>query len=110
MAVAPFSLMTYGTRDPGRSPQKNVAEQVMPPWHADPRYGKFSNERRLTQQEIDTIVAWVDQGAPAGHAKDMPPTPAFEEGWNMGKPDLVIDMGADFAVPADGVAYKLHRA
>jgi hypothetical protein len=106
--IAPFSLMTYQEARPwAKAIRKNVSDRVMPPWHADPRYGKFANERRLTPEEIDTIVAWVDQGAPAGDTKDLPPAPVFEDGWTMGKPDVVIDMGEDYAVPAEGVVeYK----
>jgi hypothetical protein len=106
--IAPFSLVTYNDARPwAKAIKKNVADQVMPPWHADPKYGKFANERRLTQNEIDTIVSWVDQGAPQGNPKDLPPMPRFDDGWTMGKPDLVIDMGTDFPVPAEGVVdYK----
>ncbi len=44
-----------------------------PPWHAGPTVGQFSNDRRLTQAEIDTITAWVDGGAKEGEPRDMPP-------------------------------------
>jgi hypothetical protein len=74
----------------------------MPPWHADPRYGRFSNDKRLTQREIDTIVAWVDQGAAQGDPKDLPPVPAFVEGWEIGTPDVVLSMTEPYQVPAGG--------
>ena len=74
----------------------------MPPWPADPHYGQFANERRLSQNEIDTIVAWVDQGANEGDLKDLPPTPQFTEGWRIGKPDAVLTMTEEITFAAQG--------
>src|SRR5258705_12910777 len=83
----------------------------MPPWLADPHYGEFSNERRLSQKEIDTIVAWVDGGAKEGEAKDMPALPTFpSEGWKLGKPDVILPMTEEASVPADGVVAYRHFA
>jgi hypothetical protein len=56
----------------------------------------------LSQGEIDTIVSWVDGGAIEGNVKDAPPARTFVEGWEMGKPDLVIEMPKAFNVPATG--------
>src|SRR5215467_11673933 len=62
--LAPMSLLTYKDARPwARSIREKVVKREMPPWHADPHYGQFSNDRRLTQKQVDTIVAWVDQGA-----------------------------------------------
>ena len=76
----------------------------MPPWFADPHTStlKFSNDRRLSQKEIETIVAWVDAGAPKGNDKDLPPLPKYTPGWTFGEPDMVIEMPVDFEVPAEG--------
>jgi mono/diheme cytochrome c family protein len=106
--IAPFSLMTYKDARPwARSIREKVLTREMPPWHADPRYGEFANDRRLNQKDIETIVKWVDQGAKEGDPKDLPPLPKFEEGWNIGKPDLVIYMPQEYIVPASGVVeYK----
>jgi mono/diheme cytochrome c family protein len=106
--IAPFSLMTYKDARPwARSIREKVLTREMPPWHADPRYGEFANDRRLSQKDIETIVRWVDQGAKEGDPKDLPPLPKFEEGWNIGKPDLVIYMPEEYTVPASGtVEYK----
>src|SRR5215470_18393508 len=72
--IAPMSLLTYKDARPwARSIREKVATRDMPPWHADPKYGEFSNDRRLSQKDVDTIVAWVDQGAREGDAKDLPP-------------------------------------
>ena len=79
----------------------------MPPWHADPRHGHFTNDRRLTRDEIDTLAAWVDAGMPKGDAKDLPKPIDWPEGWMHGKPDLVFEMPEEFEVPATGVVpYK----
>jgi mono/diheme cytochrome c family protein len=90
---APFSTLAYKDVRPwAKSIKEKVANRVMPPWHADAHAGTFSNDRRLSQAEIDTIVAWVDGGVIEGDAKDLPPTPTFTTGWNIGKPDMVIQI------------------
>ncbi len=90
---APFSTLAYKDVRPwAKSIKEKVANRVMPPWHADAHVGTFSNDRKLSQAEIDTVVAWVDGGAEEGNAKDMPPTPKFTTGWNIGKPDMVIQI------------------
>ncbi len=73
----------------------------MPPWFADEKVGHFSNERKLTQAEIDTIAEWADGGAPEGNIKDAPKPQTFTTGWAV-KPDLIVEMPADFNVPAKG--------
>jgi len=106
--IGPMSLTTYKeTRPWARSIKEKVATRVMPPWHADPNHGNFANDRRLSQKDIETIVAWVDQGAPEGNTKEMPPMPQFADGWNIGKPDAIFSLPQEFPVPADGVVdYK----
>ncbi|MEK6323968.1 MAG: cytochrome c [Acidobacteriota bacterium] len=110
--VAPMSLLSYKEVRPwAKSIREKVAQRQMPPWFADPHYGNFSNDSRLSQKEIDTIVAWVDAGATEGDPKDLPPAPKFIEGWNIGKPDLVISMPEEYNVPAEGVIpYKYFAA
>jgi hypothetical protein len=106
--IAPMSLLTYKDARPwARSIAEKVLDGSMPPWHADPRYGSFKNDRRLSKTEADTIVDWVQGGAKEGSPKDLPPTPKFTEGWQIGKPDIVLSMTQDFKVPAEGVVdYK----
>lgn len=99
-----MSLLTYQEVRPwAKAIREKVLERSMPPWLADPAYGHFSNDRRLSQKEIDMIVAWVDAGAPAGDDRDLPPAPRFEQGWSIGQPDVVISLPDDVAVPAQGV-------
>ena len=80
-----------------------VLTRKMPPWLADPHFGSFRNDRRLPEEAIQTIVAWVNAGAPEGNPREMPPLPHFETGWRIGKPDAVFDIGTDYDVPAEGV-------
>jgi hypothetical protein len=101
--IGPMSLLTYQEARPwARSIRQKVASREMPPWSADPNYGKFSNDIGLSQQEIDTIVAWVDQGAREGNRKDLPPAPAFHDGWKIGKPDIVLTMPEEYTIAAEG--------
>ena len=78
-----------------------TTQRRMPPWHADPRFGNFANDRRLTRDEIDTLAAWVDGGMPKGDDKDLPKPIKWPKGWVHGKPDLVFTMPEEFEVPAD---------
>jgi acetyl esterase/lipase/peroxiredoxin len=106
--AAPFSLLTYDDAVKHAGMLKEVtAQRRMPPWHADPRYGHFSNERRLPREEIETLAAWVDGGMAKGDDKDLPKPVAWPEGWAMGKPDVIFEMPEAFDVPATGVVpYK----
>ena len=101
--VAPMSLITFREARPwARAIHEKVTTREMPPWHADRRYGKFSNDLSLTQPEIDTIAAWVTSGAREGDPAELPPLPEFTEGWQIGTPDMVFEMPVDYEVPATG--------
>ena len=107
--VAPMSLMGYKEVRPwAKSVKERVVDRSMPPWFADPKHGEFANDPSLSQDEINTIVSWVDAGAPQGDDKDLPPSPKFTEGWEIGQPDLVLSMKEEQAVPADGVIPYLY--
>jgi hypothetical protein len=98
--IAPMSLMSYKESRPwARSIKEKVISREMPPWSPDPKYGEFTNDHRLSQADIDKIVAWVDQGAKEGDAKDLV-VPEFTttDGWRLGKPDAVFDLGQEFKV------------
>jgi hypothetical protein len=102
-AMAPMSLMTYDDARPwARAIKQKVVAREMPPWGADPTVGKYANDPSLKQSDVDTIVAWVDGGAPLGNVREMPVAPAFSDGWSIGKPDLIFKMQQAFTVPADG--------
>ena len=99
-SIAPMSLITFEDVRPwSRSIKDRVATRQMPPWHLDRGVGvqKFKNDMSLTDQQIETIVSWVDQGAPQGNPKDMPaPKPLVTTNeWKgqrdgFGPPDLVV--------------------
>jgi len=103
--VAPMTLTSYEDARPWAKVIKNkVVAREMPPWGADPAHSlKMRNDRSLTQAQIDTIVAWVDGGAPKGIDADLPPLPKFAEGWTYGRePDAILEMPVDFTIPAEG--------
>jgi hypothetical protein len=101
--AAPMSLLTYQEARPWAKAMKEaVLLKRMPPWFADSSVGHFKNDRSLSQSEIDTLVSWADTGAQEGNAKDLPPALKFVSGWNIGEPDLVIEMPQAFDVPASG--------
>ena len=98
--AAPFSLLQYKEARPwAKSIREAVQLRKMPPWFADPAHGNFANDRRLSPADIDTIKAWVDQGAPEGNPADAPPPVPFIDDWKIGKPDLVVELPVTFPVP-----------
>jgi hypothetical protein len=104
--VAPMSLMSYEDARPWvRAIRARIAAREMPPWPADPRFGRrFIGDPRLTDAEIETIIRWVDNGAPRGTG-NAPPPPKFTEGWHTFKnrpPDAIVEMPSAFEIPADG--------
>ncbi|HEY8461720.1 MAG TPA: cytochrome c [Blastocatellia bacterium] len=102
-AVAPFSLLNY---QDVRKRAKQIAyiteKRIMPPWKADQGDYEFKDARRLAVEQIEMIRRWVEAGAPEGDPKVMPSPPAFNDGWNLGKPDLIVKMSEAYQVPADG--------
>lgn len=98
--IAPFSLLTYADARPMAQAMRHVVQnRIMPPWNADPKHGRFSNDRSISQRDIDTIVAWADQDAPEGDPKDRPaPVGWPEAGWQI-QPDHIVDVPAT-RVPA----------
>lgn len=109
--IGPMSLLKFDdAKNWAETIHEVVLEERMPPWHADPRFGKFSNDRRLTERERETILAWVEQGSPRGDDADMPPPREFIDGWSIGKPDVVFEMAEEYTAPATGVVDYLHFA
>jgi len=106
--IAPMSLLTFQEARPfARSIAAQVSQGTMPPWHADPAYGKFENDRRLSDKDKATILAWVNGGTPEGNPADLPQAPVFPEGWAIGKVDAVFQLPEDYPVPAEGtIDYK----
>jgi len=101
--IGPMPLLTYEQARPwAKGIKAAVLQGKMPPWPADPHYGKFANDRSLTKQEIDTLAAWVDAGAKEGNKADAPKPRTWVEGWNITKPDAVLEMPQAFHMPASG--------
>ena len=88
--IAPMSLMSYEEVLPfARMMRESVVQRKMPPWHADPAFGEFTNDGRLTDQEIATLVAWVRNGTKKGNGDAPSPQPVVASGWHI-KPDVVF--------------------
>jgi peroxiredoxin len=109
--IGPMSLTSYkAVADWSEMIREVVTEGRMPPWHADPKHGKFANDRRLPEPDRATLLSWIDQGCPKGDDKDLPPPVQFTKGWNIGKPDAVFTMPEEFQVPAkagkEGIKYQ----
>jgi hypothetical protein len=101
--AAPMPLLSFKDARPwAKSIREKVANHTMPPWHADPHYGDFKNDRRLSQKDLDTILAWVDGGAQEGNPADLPPAPKYIEGWSIGQPDAVFHIPEEFTLKASG--------
>jgi len=101
--VAPFSLLTYADAKPRAQLIAEVTRtRLMPPWQPVAGYNHFAGERRLTVLEIQTIQRWATAGAPEGNPKLLPPPPVFNDGWQLGPPDLVVTPPEPMEIPADG--------
>jgi hypothetical protein len=101
--AGPFSLITY--RDVKKRAANLLAvmeEGYMPPWHPEAGYGRFRNELRLDDAQVETFRAWIEAGRPEGPAAAMPALPDFPEGWQLGEPDVVLKTSAAYPVPAGG--------
>jgi len=89
--AGPFSLLTYQDAKSRSALMKFVTKtRFMPPWPADASYTHFVDEKVLTQDEIDLIVRWVDEGCAIGDSSKIPPIPIFPKGSQLGTPDFVI--------------------
>ena len=102
--VAPFSLTDYRqARGWGKMIKEVVLDGRMPPWHADPAVGHFSNDRSLSAEEKEMLASWVDAGMPRGNAADEPAPVAWSNEWRIGEPDMVFEMPEDAVIEPTGV-------
>lgn len=101
---APFSLLSFSdVNRRARQIAEVVADRYMPPWLPEEGFGQFHGARRLSEEQIEQFQTWVEQGAPEGDPNLLPNTPTWPSGWQAGEPDLVISMGKDFELGAEGV-------
>lgn len=101
--IAPFSLLSYkDAAGWAETIREVVAERRMPPWHANPQYGKFANDPSLSTAEKKLLFAWIDNGCPHGNPADLPPPIEFPQGWTISAVDQIVSMQEPFTVPAEG--------
>ena len=99
--TAPFSLQTFEDVRPRAARIADVTRaRVMPPWKPDPGHGRFQDPRQLTDAEIAAIQEWVEQGMTRGNAADLPPAPEFSDAWQLGTPDVIVEMPEAYMLPA----------
>jgi tetratricopeptide repeat protein len=100
---APFSLLTYADAKRHASQIAAVtASRFMPPWKADPADGPFVGQRPLSDREIQLLQRWAAADAPEGDPRQLPRMPVFSEGWQLGKPDLIVTLAQPFTLGAEG--------
>ena len=100
---APFSLLSYPDVSKRAKQIVEVTQRrYMPPWLPERGYGDFAGERRLAPEQIALIAQWAAEGAIEGASADLPPLPKWTEGWQLGKPDLIIAMPQPYTLPAEG--------
>lgn len=101
--AGPFPLLTYAdVKSHARQIATVTRKRIMPPWLPDPGELKFSDELRLSEEQIATIQRWVDEGAIEGNPSDLPAKPAFSAGWQLGKPDVVVRAEKPYMLQASG--------
>ncbi len=103
--IAPFPMDSYEeVVDHKRMIREVVMTKRMPPWHADPHYGRYENDNGLTVEETRRLLAWLDDDAPRGRGRDpLAKVEPMESSWPLGEPDIVVSMPRSIAVPATGV-------
>jgi Flp pilus assembly protein TadD len=101
--AGPFSLLSYGdVRKRAHQIARVTSSRYMPPWPPEHGYGELAGERRLSDDEIALLQRWASEGAPEGPPANAPAPPRFTEGWQLGPPDLVVEMRETYTVPAEG--------
>lgn len=109
--IGPFTLTSHAdVVNWSATIREVVEEQRMPPWHANAQAQEFLNDRRLSDRDKKLLFDWIDNGMPAGNSADLPEPPKFVEGWEIPKPDLVLEMPRAYKVPATGtVEYQYFQ-
>lgn len=101
--AGPFSLLSYADALKHASEIAKVTKKrYMPPWLPEPGFGEFLDERRLSSEQIELIQKWVNRKTPEGDPADLPPLPRFADGWQLGEPDLVVQMPQSYKLAPEG--------
>jgi tetratricopeptide (TPR) repeat protein len=101
--VGPFPLESYADlRARARQVVNVVRRREMPPWKPEDGFGRFEGDRRLSDEQIGLFEAWLEEGMAAGDPADLPARPQTSDGWQLGKPDLVLSLPTPFALGATG--------
>jgi tetratricopeptide (TPR) repeat protein len=101
--AGPFPLLTYAeAKARARQIAAVTSKRFMPPWLPEPQELKFADELRLSEEQIALIQKWVEEGAVEGVAADLPPAPQFVPGWQLGRPDEIIEAPKPYTLPASG--------
>ena len=101
--IAPFALTNFAeVKKRAKTIARVIGDRTMPPWPPEPGHGDFVNARRLSEAQIGTIAHWIKAGMAQGAARDLPPLPAWRDGWQLGEPDLVLTPPKAFPLPASG--------
>ncbi|MCI0747439.1 MAG: redoxin family protein [Verrucomicrobia subdivision 3 bacterium] len=108
--IGPFAMSSYRkVKNKASMIEEVIVARRMPPWHADPHYGKFENDRSLTTLEVQTLLRWIQQGAPRGDGGDpLEQMVAAPSDWTLGKPDYIVKLPKPEAIPATGVLDYRH--
>ncbi len=102
-AVGPFPLETWQDVVSQRAQMiEEIQTSRMPPWMPDANCGEFLGQRSLSEIEKQALSKWVEQGTPSGELNEAPAPPPKKSTWELGPPDLIAEMAADFSIPADG--------
>ena len=100
---APFTLLSY---EDAKKHAQQIADvtksRFMPPWLPAPGYGKFQDERRLSEPQLELIRLWSERGAPQGDPVTLPSPPKFPDGWQLGQPDLAVQLHRPYTLRAGG--------
>jgi Tfp pilus assembly protein PilF len=101
--AAPFPLLSHeDVAEHATQIVEVTRSRFMPPWLPAPGDRSFVGERRLGDRELEILARWAESGAPAGDPSRTPPLPTFPTGWQLGEPDLVLELPAEYVLAADG--------
>lgn len=110
--IAPFAMTSYQkVKGWTQMMREEILSKRMPPWHADPHFGVFTNDRSITPAETQTLLQWIDSGAPRGEGEDLlaAAVPKPPEAWKLGQPDYVVSIPHPVDVPATGTVDYIYQ-